>query len=204
VAPQRSAGALTEHLLWLTCLRVLWAGLTQQWTVSEILDRDSHAVILESREHVFGEPGIGTVIVVPAAACDVVVDAPRLRNSQYVPFEHGLSIPKLAATRVASRVLPSPESYVPQSTREQHTFAQEVEGAAAVHLAFDQFEPVDIAFDRTGAPVHCEASMHRQAIVVEIPTKSAQLRRTGALNFSNPAFELRPTSLADQHHETLC
>src|SRR5215471_470922 len=98
----------------------------------------------------------------------------------------------------------SPETDVSYtSTCQQHAFAKEVEGAAAIHLAFDQFEPVDVAFDRTRTPMHSEAGVHRLPITVKVAAEAAKLRRTGALNIGDPVLEVGSTSLADQDHKTL-
>jgi hypothetical protein len=91
-----------------------------------------------------------------------------------------------------------------KSTREQHAFAQEIETTTAIHLAFDQFQPVDVAFNRTGAPVNREAGVHRLPIAVKIPTEAAEFRRSGGLDVANPLFELGSTSLANKDHESLC
>jgi hypothetical protein len=90
-----------------------------------------------------------------------------------------------------------------KSVRQQHAFAQEIETATAIYLAFDEFQAVDVAFDWTGAPVDGEARVHRPPIAMKIAAEAAQLRWTGALDFGYPAFELGPTSLADQHHKLL-
>jgi hypothetical protein len=77
---------------------------------------------------------------------------------------------------------------------QQCAFAQEIETATAIHLVFDEFQSVDVAFDWTGAPVDGEARVHRMPIAMKIAAEAAQLRWTGALDLGYPAFELGPVA----------
>ena len=67
---------------------------------------------------------------------------------------------------------------------QQHSLAQQVELGPTEHLAFDQFDPVDVPLNGTRAPVDGESGLHSQPIAVEIAAEAAQFRRTCGLKIN--------------------
>jgi hypothetical protein len=48
-----------------------------------------------------------------------------------------------------------------------------------------------------------ESGLHSWPIAVQIAAEAAQFWRAGALNIRNPLFELGPSPLANENHESL-
>jgi Mg2+ and Co2+ transporter CorA len=77
--------------------------------------------------------------------------------------------------------------------------AQEVETGAAVHGALDNFQPVDLALDWTGAPGQRQGGMDGFDILTEAPRETFEAAVFGG---ADPSVELVGQSLPDHGRET--
>ena len=57
--------------------------------------------------------------------------------------------------------------------------AQQIKASAAIHLAFDQLELRNLAFDRARAPRQRQRGFHRSGVPLERPGEAAELAAAG-------------------------
>ena len=85
----------------------------------------------------------------------------------------------------------------------QHALAQEVDFCAAIHALFEDFEPVDLAFDLTVTPLQRDGRLDRLAIQPHPRGDTAQLRDRASLRPVKPRIQAVDIMLAHQCAEVL-
>jgi len=76
------------------------------------------------------------------------------------------------------------------SGRQQDSFAEQREAGAAVCLAFEHFDPVDVAFDDAGVPGQGEPVDHGVVVVLEAAGEGVQVGLVIGFDSGDPVVEL--------------
>jgi len=78
---------------------------------------------------------------------------------------------------------------------------EQVEPGAAIHLAFDRFQSVDLSLDRAVAPVQSHRCAYRVAIGRQAFGEAPQLTNAAVSGLLQPRIEAIGGTVADQAHE---
>src|SRR6266487_5038445 len=84
------------------------------------------------------------------------------------------------------------------SAGQEYAFSQEFQAGAAEHLAFDHLEPVDVAFDWSGAVGQGQAVADGVEVAAQVTGECCQRRQGVVLDVSDPGVEA--VAVAAGHH----
>jgi hypothetical protein len=115
-------------------------------------------------------------------------------------FPHTPSLTPFSAT-----TLPLQARCEPRSAHMQYALAQQVELCPAIHLAFDQLQPVDLPFELAVAPAGCERCLHRVVVRSQTACKHAKFARYGPVARTlDPVIQPMPLTIASHGDEFAC